>query len=183
MTAPFAVSSIRHRRGTILIVTMFIVFTLASLVLVMCGSMRVEGMAAANMTAALQASAIERGAEQYVLAILTEQKDALGDLTEEDFGGQNGAGIPVGDGYFWIVRPNYGDDNLPIYGLTEENAKLNLNTASYESLMRLPNMTDDVASAIIDWRGGGGGSTGASTGGSTGRTGTPGSYYGSLPDP
>jgi type II secretory pathway component PulK len=62
----------RRRRGTILIVTMFIVFTLASLVLVMGASMRVEAMAAANMTASLQASAIEHGAEQYVLALLTE---------------------------------------------------------------------------------------------------------------
>ena len=87
------------------------------------------------------------------MAILTEQKDTLSDLTEEDFGGTNGGGIQVGDGYFWILRPNYGDDNLPVYGFTEENAKLNINTASYESLMRLPNMTDDVASAIINWRG------------------------------
>jgi DNA uptake protein ComE-like DNA-binding protein len=161
-----------HRRGSILIVTMFVVFTLASLVLVMCGSMRVEAMAAANMAASLQASSVEHGAEQYVIAILTEQKDTLSDLTEDYF-----AAVQVGDGYFWIVRPDYGDDNLPVFGLTEENAKLNINTASYESLMRLPNMTDDVASAIIDWRGGGGsGSSGGSSGGQS-------AYYGSLPDP
>jgi type II secretory pathway component PulK len=166
----------RRRRGTILIVTMFIVFTLASLVLVMGASMRVEGMAAANMTASLQASTVERGAEQYVVALLTEQKDTLSDLTEDYF-----AAVQVGDGYFWIVRPDYGDDNLPVFGLTEENAKLNLNTATYESLMRLPNMTDDVASAIIDWRGGAG--SGSSTSGSSGSSGGQSSYYGSLPDP
>jgi type II secretory pathway component PulK len=74
---PKSVHHQRRRQGTILIVTMFIVFTLASLVLVMCGSMRVEAMAAANMAASLQASAVERGAEQYVMAILTEQKDTL----------------------------------------------------------------------------------------------------------
>jgi type II secretory pathway component PulK len=165
----------RRRRGTILIVTMFIVFTLASLVLVMGASMRVEGMAAANMTASLQASTVERGAEQYVVALLTEQKDTLSDLTEDYF-----AAVQVGDGYFWIVRPDYGDDNLPVFGLTEENAKLNLNTASYESLMRLPNMTDDVASAIIDWRGA---SAGASSGSSSSSSGGQSAYYGSLPDP
>jgi type II secretory pathway component PulK len=169
----------RRRHGTILIVTMFIVFTLASLVLVMCGSMRVEAMAAANMAASLQASAVERGAEQYVMAILTEQKDTLSDLTEEDFGGANGGGIQVGDGYFWILRPNYGDDNLPVYGFTEENAKVNINTASYESLMRLPNMTDDVASAIINWRGTA--TTGTSSSSSSG--GGQESYYASQPDP
>ena len=76
---------ITNRRGTILIVTIFIVFTLASLVLVMSRSTRVESLASANLVAAVQASAVERGAEQYVLSILTEQKDTLTDLTEEDF--------------------------------------------------------------------------------------------------
>jgi hypothetical protein len=146
-------------------------------VLVMCGSMSVEATAAANMTASLQASSVERGAEQYVMAILTEQKDSLSDLTEDYF-----AAVQVGDGYFWIVRPDYGDDNLPVFGLTEENGKLNLNTASYDMLMRLPNMTDDVASAIIEWRGGTGtGSSGSSS--SAGSGGGQSAYYGSLPDP
>jgi len=165
----------RRRTGSILIVTMFVAFTLAALVLVMCGSMRVEATAAANMTASLQASSVERGAEQYVMAILTEQKDSLSDLTEDYF-----AAVQVGDGYFWIVRPDYGDDNLPVFGLTDENAKLNLNTATYDMLMRLPNMTDDVASAIVEWRGG---STDASSGSSGGSNAGQSAYYSSLPDP
>src|SRR3954470_14205642 len=149
-----------HRRhGTILIVTMFVVFTLASIVLVVCGSMRVEATAAANMAASLQASSIERGAEQYVLAILTEEKDQLTDLTEDYF-----QQVPVGDGFFWIVRPDYDDANLPLFGLTEENAKLNVNKADYNQLMKLPNMTDDVASAIVEWHGGT--ATGSGSGGS-----------------
>ena len=153
----------RRRPGTILVVTMLIVFTLAALVVVFCRSMRVESIASANLAASLQASAVERGAEQYVIALLTEQRDALADITEDYF-----AAIPIGEtlggnanpnvsgvaaaGYFWIVRPDYGDVDLPLYGLTEEAAKLNANSATYEQLMRLPNMTDDVANAIIDWR-------------------------------
>ena len=147
----------RRRRGTILIVTMLIVFSVAAMVVVFCRSMRVEAIASANLSASLQASAAERGAEQYVISLLTEQKDGLADITEDYF-----AAIPVGSiqapngaqaaGYFWIVRPDYGDIDLPLYGLTEEAAKVNINSAGYEQLMRLPNMTDDVANAIIDWR-------------------------------
>jgi len=159
----------RGRRGAILIVTMFVVFTLASLVLVMCGSMSVEAGAAANMAASLQASAVERGAEQYVIGILTEQKDTLSDLTEDYF-----AAVPVGDGFFWILRPDYGDPNLPVFGLTEEAGKLNINTADYDALMKLPNMTDDVAAAIVDWRDA---DSTISPGGAESE------YYGSLPDP
>lgn len=137
----------RRRHGTILIVTMFICFTVAGVVLVLCRNMRVEAVASANLAASVQASSVERGAEQYVLALLTEDKDSLSQLTDDDF-----AALPVGDGYFWILRPAYPDDSLPQYGLTDENAKLNINIATNDALMRLPNMTDDVAAAIIDWR-------------------------------
>jgi type II secretory pathway component PulK len=157
---------IRHRRGTILIVTMFVVFTLASLVLVLAGSMRVEAMSSANLTASIQSASIERGAEQYVLSMLTEQKDQISTLTDDYF-----AAVQVGDGYFWIMRPNYGDTSLPLVGLTEEAAKLNINNATYSSLMMLPNMTDDVAQAILDWHA------------ATTSTGASDSYYAGLPDP
>lgn len=156
----------------IIIVTMMVVFTITSIVIVLCSTMRVESMSSANLAASLQAGSVERGAEQYVLALLAEQKDSLSTLTDDYF-----AQVQVGDGYFWLLRPNYGDvqdrlgQSLPIFGLTEENAKLNINTATYESLMRLPNMTDDVASAIVDWRGGSSGG-----GGQDG-------YYAGLNDP
>jgi type II secretory pathway component PulK len=135
---------------------MLIVFTLAAIVVVFCRSQRVEAVASANLAAALQASSVERGAEQYVLAILTEQKDSLADITQDYF-----AAVPVGEGFFWIVRPNYGDTDQPLFGLVDEAGKLNINTAEYEPLIRLPNMTDDVANAIIDWR------TESSSGGSS----------------
>src|SRR4051812_19085759 len=138
-----------HRRGTVLIVTMFIVFTLASLVLVLGRRMRVEGIASANLAAAVQSASAERGAEQYAIALLTENKDTLSDLTEDYF-----AGVQVGDGYFWILRPDYGDTNVSMFGFTEESGKLNINSATYDMLMKLPNMTDDVANAIGDWKDG-----------------------------
>ena len=52
-----------HRHGTILIVTMFICFTVAGVVLVLCRNMRVEAVASANLAASVQASSVERGAE------------------------------------------------------------------------------------------------------------------------
>lgn len=135
------------RRGTILIVTMLMVFALAAMVLVLSRSMRVEVLAAANQAAAVQASAIERGAEQYILAAVAQEGLGILDLPEEDF-----AAIPLGDGYFWVLRPDWNDTALPVFGVVDEAAKLNINTATYDMLMALPNMTDDVAAAIIDWR-------------------------------
>ncbi|HOW69973.1 MAG TPA: type II secretion system protein GspK [Phycisphaerae bacterium] len=136
-----------QRRGSVLIVAIVLVFTLASVTLALCRSMRVEIIASANHAAILQASAIERGAEQYLLAVLTEESSDLSGLTEDYF-----AAVPVGEGYFWILRPDYGDSFMPVFGMIDESAKLNINTATYDQLMMLPCMTDDVATAIVDWR-------------------------------
>ncbi|MGA2500359.1 MAG: hypothetical protein ABSH20_21665 [Tepidisphaeraceae bacterium] len=135
------------RRGTILIVAMILIFALAGMTLALCRSMRVEAIASANYSAALQASTIERGAEQYLMSMLVDQNGDLSQTQETDF-----ACIQVGDGYFWVLRPNYGDPSMPVFGMMDEGGKLNINTATYDQLMLLPDMTDDVAAAIVDWR-------------------------------
>lgn len=137
---------VRHR-GSVIIVAMIVLFALAATVLTLSRNARVDMALSANTLAERQADSIARGAEQYVLSILTNYRDSLDDLTEADF-----AQVPVGDGYFWIIRPNYGDDSLPSFGLLDETSKLNLNTTPIESLRLLPGMTDDIAGAIVDWR-------------------------------
>src|SRR5262245_33560889 len=96
-----------RQRGTILIVTIVVIFTMAMIVLVMCRTTATEVMASANQAAMIQAEAVERGAEQYAIGLLetakTSGQPVLG-LTEDYF-----AGIQVGEGYFWFLRPNYGD--------------------------------------------------------------------------
>lgn len=138
--------SYRRRRGTVLIVAMVVTFALAATVLVLCRTMRVEAMASANLAAAAQASAAARGAEQYVVALITEQGEEVRDLGEENF-----AGVRVGEGLFWIMRPDYNDEQLPLFGLVEESSKININKEDFSQLSRLPGMTFDAASAIMDW--------------------------------
>src|SRR6187549_1162440 len=135
------------RRGTVLIITMIISFALAGTVLVLCRSMRVETMASANLAASLQASAVARGAERYVLAMLTEQPDDINNIAEDQF-----EAVPVGEGFFWVLRPDFDDPNAPVYGIVDENAKLNINSASFDSLSLLPGMTYTAASSIMDWK-------------------------------
>ncbi len=138
-----------NRRGTVLIVAMIISFALAATVLVLCRTMRVEAMASANLAAAVQASAVARGAEQYVVALITDEGERVRDLGEENF-----AGVRIGEGIFWILRPDYDDEQLPLFGLVEESAKINVgreNNNLYDRLIRLPGMTDVAASSIMDW--------------------------------
>jgi competence ComEA-like helix-hairpin-helix protein len=64
-----------------------------------------------------------------------------------------------------------------IYGITDEESRLNVNYASAEQLTNLTQMTTDIASAILDWRGGGGGGSTVNPGGANA------DYYLSLQPP
>jgi type II secretory pathway component PulK len=145
----FARPGENRRRGAVLIVAMVTCATLAGMVLVLSHSMASEAIAAANRAAQLQASTIELGAEQYVMGVITDQGTASLQLTDDQFDA-----IPVGDGYFWVLRPQYDDPSLPTFGLVDESSKLNINTCSAPSLLLLPGMNNqpDVAGSIYNWR-------------------------------
>ncbi|MCD6417145.1 MAG: general secretion pathway protein GspK [Planctomycetes bacterium] len=139
----------RHRpdRGTVLIVTMWVVLVLAGLVLVFAHGARVEAIAAANRASGLQADAVARGALRYALAAIEDSNGDVGALEETDFDGRR-----VGDGFFWALRVNLQDESEHYYGLTDEASKINLNSASSDMLLKLPGMTAELADSIVDWR-------------------------------
>ncbi len=137
-----------HRRGgTVLIVTMWLLAVLTGMVLVLAQAMRIEGACSANHAARQQAAAVEDGAVQYVLASLDGLEGKL--PTETDMPCQ---GVRVGDGAFWIVRPDYEEGRQTTYGVVDEASKVNLNTATVEMLSALPEMTPEAAAGVVDWR-------------------------------
>ncbi len=135
-----------HRsRGTILIVTIWVVLVLAGLALVFARSMRVAALVSANHVASLETECIAAGATAYIQARLTSGAE---EETDED----TYKGMQVGEGYFWVLHSNLEDDDTYDYGLTDEAGKINLNSASLEMLQNLPGMTAELAASIIDWR-------------------------------
>jgi DNA uptake protein ComE-like DNA-binding protein len=78
----------------------------------------------------------------------------------EDFFNDNWATDPVAEGYdladgrLWLLVGSTaalgGQDVL--YGLTDESGKINLNTASRDTLLALPRMTPELADNLIAWR-------------------------------
>ncbi|MBP7052277.1 MAG: general secretion pathway protein GspK [Phycisphaerae bacterium] len=142
----------RRARGTVLIVTIWVVLVLAGLALVFARSMRVSASVAANHVASLQAECLAGGALQYVVAKITEAADA-----EEDEAGLDDSDDyeerEVGEeGFFWVLSSNLESDREFAYGLTDEAGKINLNSASVEMLQKLPGMTAELAASIVDWR-------------------------------
>ena len=69
--------------------------------------------------------------------------------------------IQFGRGVFSVLRRGRTDEGGGIiFGISDEESRLNLNTATADELTKLQNLTPDVATAIVNWRGGDG-TTGA----------------------
>jgi DNA uptake protein ComE-like DNA-binding protein len=61
--------------------------------------------------------------------------------------------VSFGRGEFTIVRRGREDEGGGIlYGVNDEESRLNVNVAQTNELLQLPNMTSDVMASIVDWR-------------------------------
>jgi type II secretory pathway component PulK len=166
----------RHR-GMIFITALGIIVVLSGMVLVFAQEMRTEALASANRVSFVQADTVELGAEQWVLANVEYWNsqtpgDAV-DIVQALIDQPQGAAIPVGNGYFWLIRPLDGDTTQYDYGIQDEGGKLYLSTATENQLMAFPDMTQDVADSIMNWV-----ATGAAN-----PNGSDSTYYETLPEP
>jgi len=138
---------LREDRGTVLIVTMWIVLVLAGLTLVFGRAIRIEAIASANHVASLRAHAAALGALQFLMAYL-DGTDGV-PLGEEDVVCE---AVQVGDAYFWILGPRLGEDDAYSFRIVDEASKVNLNSADVDMLSALPGVTAELAASIVDWR-------------------------------
>ena len=60
--------------------------------------------------------------------------------------------IPFGRGQFRVMRQRPGEPERLMYGVNDEESRLNFNTASAEELGRLEGIRPEIAAAILDWR-------------------------------
>jgi type II secretory pathway component PulK len=127
---------------------MWVLIAISGVVLLLARSMRVEAIASANRLSQIQADAIERGAEQFLCSTVDAEVATPGSTSTVSMEAQQ-----VGDGYFWVIRPDPDDETNRLYGLTDEGGKMDLNTAPLSMLQLLPNIPADVGSSIYNWRG------------------------------
>ncbi|HNZ75717.1 MAG TPA: type II secretion system protein GspK [Verrucomicrobiota bacterium] len=151
----FARSARRRRAGSVLVIVLWIAFGLVSLALYFANAMSFELRAADNRVSAQAADQAIEGAVRYLNYLLAAQIS----------NGSNGVlpsleeplcqAVPVGEAHYWLIGR---DTNNPIgpgqlcFGLVDEAAKLNLNSAEGDTLIWLPRMTEDLTQAILDWR-------------------------------
>ena len=144
-------------KGSVLIIVLWIAIGLVSIALYFANSMTYELRASDNRVGGLAADLAIEGAARYVGYVLQNFATNGAVPTTNEFAC---AAVPIGDAKFWLIGRDTNGQNVtgqtdvgPTFGLVDEGAKLNLNTANTNVLSYLPDMTMDFADAILDWRG------------------------------
>ena len=173
-TTPTGTRTTAPRRGGFVIVAVLMVITVLSLAAYQYSAlMDAEVMAAERIRKTAEAKALAESGVHASLAYLADKDAFEGKLNGNPF--DNPAafqGVLVREGQsarsqgrFALVALDYSDATAGgaaqlRYGLTDEGGKLNINAlfaldssgkVLHDALMKLPNMTDDVAWSIVDW--------------------------------
>ena len=137
--------------GSILIFTLWLSAALAAAALLVGHTSMLHYRREANLESRLKADHATDGALRYVLQLLAGGTSTAGTLPTTD--SYQAEDLAISDCRVWLL--GHSDDltaATPVFGLTDEAGKLNLNTATLDMLNLLPGMTQDLATAIIDWR-------------------------------
>jgi type II secretory pathway component PulK len=143
------------RRGSVLVIVLWISFGLVSLALYFANSMNFELRASDNRVCAQAADQAIEGAARYINYLLTQQAANGSNGVFLSLGDSLCKAVPVGEAHYWLIGR---DTNNPVgpgrlnFGLVDEASKLNLNTVISNQLFWLPRMTVDLTQAILDWR-------------------------------
>ncbi len=136
--------------GSVFIVVLVVCLGLVSMTLVFGHSMMMAYRGAETDIAGKQAEKAIEGAVQYAEYLIAS--GTAGYLPASTT--YQSEAVPVGDASFWFIgEPSSSDSaTVPTFALLDEASKINLNTASATMLQNLPNMTPELAQAIVTWR-------------------------------
>lgn len=147
----------RRANGSVLVGLLWVLTLLAVVVTSVLYTARMDLMVAKNHSDSIEA---------YYLAVAgAEKAKALifHDATERKRGAQHHSGalynspqdfenIEFGRGAFRVIRQGSRDEGGSlVYGISDEESRLNVNTARIEELQKLYGMTPELAAAIMDW--------------------------------
>lgn len=148
-----------HNHGSILIGLLWCLAILSVVVVGTLHTAEMDLMAGKNFTDKIQARYLAWAGIAKAEALLYKNasershsaKNHTGELYDDN---QNFRDIGLGRGSYSVLRRGRDDEGgVVIYGVADEESRLNLNTARSEELVKLPGLGPDVATAILGWRG------------------------------
>jgi len=145
------VTAHHNQSGSVLIVVLMITVGLTTLALKFGHSAVLDMRRFDSMGQRIQSIHAAEGVLRYLCHVL--KKSDIGTMPKVDDGDYQAEEIELGDRRIWVIGQPDSDTAEDVeFGLTDEGAKLNLNTATTDMLMRLPGMTMEIAAAIKDWK-------------------------------
>jgi len=154
---PFPHSN-RHR-GSILVGLLWCLALLSVVVIGVLHTARMELIVVKNYGDRIQAHYLALAGIEKARALLyrdaqdrsRSQKNHTGNYYDDAGQFQD---VALGRGTFSVFRRGREDEGGGIiYGVSDEESRLNVNTATTDELTNLPDMTPDIAAAIVNWRG------------------------------
>jgi general secretion pathway protein K len=130
----------RKHDGTVLVITLWVLTILAILALTFAETMHVEARACGNQmqrTRALYAA--KAGLQRAILAIESDSSGYAATSSEWAYLESEEDGFPFDDERYEVA-------------VTDECGKIDLNSAEQELLERLPQLTEEMIDAVLDWR-------------------------------
>ena len=142
------------RRGVALIVVLWILAILTMLMYAFLAQMRVEYALSAGYGDEKKAEQLAWSAVDYACAAAVNNLQTSHTLTDPEWSHDDLRffEVALGEGAFTLLHPTYADDRRVLWGLDDENSKININVVPKDLLLRLPRMTEEIADSIVDWR-------------------------------
>ncbi len=163
-----------HRPGYALLAVLIVVVVLSLAAYRYADSMTAEYQVAVRSSEAAQAKAFAASGVHYAMGAVSDPNTLSGTLGGNAYDNSSqfanvtlgSADDPRGGGRFSLIAvgdtwTGSGESRYQVrYGLIDESGKLNINALMaldptgqvlHDALMKLPNMTEDIADAIVDW--------------------------------
>ena len=137
--------------GSVLIVVLWVCLSLVSVTLLFGHSMLMAYRGSDNDLSGRQADQAIEGAARYA-GVLLSNAATPGRMPPTTT--YESEAVPIGEATVWFLGrdPEVSTGTTRKFGLVDEGAKLNLNTATPAMLQALPGMAEEFAAAIVDWR-------------------------------
>lgn len=145
----------RKEKAFALIVVLWIVAIMGTITMMFSRQSRLSVKINKNAGQASQVELLAEAAVHHMMAILvqdelettSDHKNEVWFDNQEQF-----YNVLLGNGMYHVYHPNLEETNMYHYGAMDECGKLNINTATKNMLMLLPNAEEEIIDAILDWR-------------------------------
>ena len=145
-----------RRRSFVLLIVLVVVAALSYLAYGFAFMMRAELEASQANLRRVQALALAKSGLSRAIALVADRERLGGGSWYRNTDAFRACVVvssddPTQQGRFSVLAADPENSGKPRFGVTDEAALLNVNAANKAMLMLLPDMTDEIADAILDW--------------------------------